>query len=154
MSIEALFTVPPSPFACQISFTQELCLDYGLDEASRDAVFRTVRNVEETPTNKEAIESTADAWRDILLKAKADQLVQEMARADALTKAEEQVAYLASPDIITSEYHGVKTKGGEGDLWPPVKVDEPRVMKQAAIIALPLQERKALAAGVLHVAAL
>ena len=113
-----------------------------------------MRNVEETPTNKEAIESTADAWRDILLKAKADQLVQEMARADALTKAEEQVAYLASPDIIISEYHGVKTKGGEGDLWPPVKVDEPRVMKQAAIIALPLQERKALAAGVLHVAAL
>ena len=102
MSIEALFTVPPSPFACQISFTQELCLDYGLDEASRNAVFRTVRNVEETPTNKEAIESTADAWRDILLKAKADQLVQEMARADALTKAEEQVAYLASPDFTSS----------------------------------------------------
>ena len=65
------------------------------------------------------------------------------------------MAYLASPDdIIISEYHGVKTKGGEGDVWPLVKVDEPRVMKQAAIIALPLQERKALAAGVLHVAAL
>ena len=58
-----------------------MCQDYGLDEASRDAVFDIVRIVEATPTNKEAIESTADARRDILLRAKADQLVQEMARA-------------------------------------------------------------------------
>lgn len=132
---------------CPHLFLQEVCLDYGLDEASRVPVEELVRKVEASATLKEAILSTADARRTLLVEAKADQLVQEMARADALTKAAAEVENLASPNIIISEYYGFKTEGGAGDVWPPEKVATPLVMKQTAISALSVVERKALAAA-------
>jgi hypothetical protein len=122
-----------------------VCLHYGLDEASRGPVKTIVDNVEAVLWSKEAIMSTAEARRDVLIEAKADQLAQEMSRADALSKAAAEVAYFNSPNIIISEYYGIKNKSGAGDVWPPEKVATPRVMKQAAISALPAVERKALA---------
>ena len=107
-----------------------------------------VGNVESSATQKEAMLTTVDERRRILLEANAHDLAQDMALSEAAVTAAALEAYLASPDVILSEWSGERTKQGSAtDVWPPKKVDTPRTMKQSAIEALGKEERKKLAAA-------
>ena len=89
----------------------------------------------------DALRADASARRDIILQERANSLAEQLKCSEEAAHAAATAAYFASPDVIIAEFTGDNSSGQ----WPPKKLNDPKVVKQAYIDALELPEKKILA---------
>lgn len=116
-------------------------MDWGLDDYWLKVAMEKAGEIYGSPMCADALRADASARRDIILHERANSLAEQLKCSEEAAHAAATAAYFASPDVIIAEFTGDKSSGQ----WPPKKLTDPKVVKQAIIDALELPEKKILA---------
>mmetsp|Transcript_58416 Transcript_58416/g.110160 ORF Transcript_58416/g.110160 Transcript_58416/m.110160 type:complete len:307 (+) Transcript_58416:116-1036(+) len=119
---------------------EETLIDWGLKHESIPNIHEAYNKVDSSPELRAVIESTTEERKTCLLQAKAEHLAKDSALCEVAAREAARAAYETSPSITIAEWCGDLKAG----IWPPTRMEFPRVMKAVAIPELPLQERKEL----------
>ena len=116
-------------------------MDWGLNDDWLKVAMRRADEISASPMCVDALRADATGRREIVLQERARSLAAQVSCSQEAAEAATTAAYFASPNVILAEFTGDKSSGQ----WPPKKLTDPKVVKQAYIDALELPEKKALA---------
>lgn len=116
-------------------------MEWGLDDYWLKVAMKKAGEINCSPMCADALRADALARRDIILQERANRLAEQLICSEEAAHAAATAAYFASPDVIIAEFTGDKSSGQ----WPPKKLTDPKVVKQAYIDALELPEMKIFA---------
>ena len=88
-----------------------------------------------------ALHADAGSRRELIMQQRANSLAAQLQCSEEAALAKATADYFASPDVIIASYEGDFNQG----TWPPIRLEDPKIVKQAYIDGLDLPEKKLLA---------
>jgi hypothetical protein len=137
--------VSPLPWAIQSILTvgarQEGLQDYGLDEDWLLVAKSRAQELEASEMCSAALRADAASRLELIIQQRANSLAAQLHCSEEAALAKTTADYFASPDVIIASYAGDFKKA----MWPPIRLEDPKIVKQAYIDALDLPAKKILA---------
>ena len=130
-------------FVVVVVVSQDLLADWGLGPASMRAIEDACSGVRAIAPMLDAILSTTKDREECLLRARANSLAKQMELSEAEARDAATAIHDVSPLITIAEWEGSILPGG---VWPPEKVQAPRLIRKAVLDVMPPDEKRVFAA--------